>query len=349
MQFDVIIGNPPYQLDDGGYGTSAAPIYQLFVEQAKKLDPRYLSHGHSFALVRWRARGWTSSASRCSPTIACASIDRLSQRIATCFPGVGLKGGVCYFLWDRDNPRAMPSHHAFQGLACLDSQSSAILKRAYDVFIRFNEGLSILKKVVAVESGRSHSLSLPDSKRFDRLVSSSKPFGLETTFKGKAAKAPVTCWSIRTAAWATSPRRSITTGTDLIDKWKVLCRLRRSRAPATETPTHTGSSARHSSESPAPSRTETYLCIGPFDSKSRGRKRRCPTSRVGLTRFLDSPAQAIPGHNAQGLHLRARPRSGPSSGRTRTSTRSTGSPQDEIAFIEKVADGSRSSMDRRRR
>src|SRR5437879_1356663 len=103
------------------------------------------------------------------------------------FPGVGLKGGICYFLWDRDNPGPCRVTTHFKDWP-VSTASRPLLEEGADVFIRFNEGVSILKKVVAVESGESHPAVLPDNKRFDRLVSSRKPFGLDTTFKGKVTK-----------------------------------------------------------------------------------------------------------------------------------------------------------------
>ena len=107
MQFDVIIGNPPYQLDDGGYGTSAAPIYQLFVEKALDLDPRYAVF---VTPSRWMAGG--------------KGLDKYRERMLSDkrlrnivdypklyegFPGVKIRGGISYFLWDRELQRAVRS------------------------------------------------------------------------------------------------------------------------------------------------------------------------------------------------------------------------------------------------
>lgn len=264
MQFDVIIGNPPYQLNDGGYGTSAAPIYQLFVEQAKALEPRYLS---MVIPARWFAGGKGLDEFR-EAMLADNRLRSIADYLsaADVFPGVGLKGGVCYFLWNRDHPGLCDVSTHFKDWP-VSTASRSLLEKGADVFIRFNEGLSILKKVVSVETGESESLLLPENKRFDRLVSSRKPFALETTFKGKATKRAGDVLIYQNGGTGYVARNTVPSGTELIDEWKIY--LGRA-APGTgnrDTYPHRILSTPFIGE-PGSICSETYLCIGPFDTKA---------------------------------------------------------------------------------
>ncbi len=264
MQFDVIIGNPPYQLDDGGFGKSAAPIYQLFVEQAKKLEPRYLS---LVIPARWFAggKGLDDFREAMLADNRLRSIDDYLSA-ADVFPGVGLKGGVCYFLWERDNPGLCRVTTRFKDWP--DSTATRrLLEQGADVFIRFNEGLSILKKVVSVETGQAETLLLPESKRFDRLVSSLRPFGFRTFFRGHQQMRKGDVMVYQNGGTGYVAREEVETGTELLDKWKIYVGR---AAPGTgnrDTYPHRILSTPFIGE-PGSICSETYLCIGPLDSKS---------------------------------------------------------------------------------
>ena len=289
VKFDVIIGNPPYQLSDGGHGRSSSPIYHRFVQQAKKLEPRYLA---MVIPARWFAGGKGLSEFRQSMLTdnrLRAMHDFLSA--SDIFSGIGLKGGVCYFLWDRDSPGACQVTTHFKDWP-VSSASRPLLEKGVDVFIRFNEAISILKKVAAVEIVESKSHSLPESKRFDRLVSSRKPFALTTTFKGKPTKRAGDVLVYQNGGTGYTPKSSITTGTELIDKWKIYVGR---AAPGTgnkDTYPHKIISTPFIGE-PESVSSETYLCIGPFDSRGESESALSYLS-CQFTRFLillHKPAQ----------------------------------------------------------
>lgn len=263
MQFDVIIGNPPYQLDDGGYGKSAAPIYHRFVEQAKKLEPRFLS---MIIPARWFAGGKGLDEFRME-MLSDSRVREINDYLSASdvFPGVGLKGGVCYFLWDRDNPGPCRVSTHFKDWP-VSTTTRPLLEHGADVFIRFNEGLSVLQKVMAVESRSAGTLALPESKRFDGLVSSLRPFGLRTFFKGKVRRGPNDVPVYQNGGIGYIARSKIPAGGELIDKWKVYVGR---AAPGTgnrDTYPHRIISTPFVGEAGSIC-SETYLCIGPLPSK----------------------------------------------------------------------------------
>ncbi len=172
MKFDVIVGNPPYQLSDGGHGASAKPIYHKFVEQAIKLKPRYIS---MIIPARWFAGGRVGELSSFREEMLKDKRIRVMhdfQDARDCFPGVEIKGGVTYFLWDRENEGKCRIHTHY-GNKDVPVSERYLLEKGASTFIRTNEAIPILKKVIdKTESS------------FSELVSANDPFGFDVRIEG---------------------------------------------------------------------------------------------------------------------------------------------------------------------
>ncbi|WP_326547814.1 Eco57I restriction-modification methylase domain-containing protein [Mycolicibacterium sp. ND9-15] len=270
MQFDVVIGNPPYQLDDGGYGTSAAPIYNKFVERALDLAPRYAVF---ITPSRWFAGG--------------KGLDKFRERLLSDrrmrnlvdypklydgFPGVKIRGGVSYFLWDRDYDGPCTIQTMWDGQPV--GEPAARYLDDYDVLVRWNDAVSILDKVRA-----------KSEPTLDERVSSRKPFGLPTNFHGKpnesALKEPVKLYGSQKVTWV--ERQQIQINQPWIHDWKVLMTAVQGTSAAVETkflskPIVAG---------PGTACTETYLVAGRFPSETEA-DRYASYLRTRFVRFLVS-------------------------------------------------------------
>ncbi len=207
MKFDVIIGNPPYQLSDGGgLGRSAMPIYNRFVTQAKMLSPRFLV---MIIPSRWFAGGKGLDEFRKEML----NDDRIRKLVdyensADVFPVVDIVGGVCYFLWERDSHGVCEVTNFYNG-------QPVVSKRQLDefpVFIRHSQAIPIIRKVLAKNDN--------GGKRLSEVVSPRKPFGLPSTYTPK--KTGIPCWFKRRIGLKFADPKDVRDDRNLLNKWKLL-------------------------------------------------------------------------------------------------------------------------------
>lgn len=265
MQFDVIIGNPPYQLNTEGHGNQARPIYHQFVEQARELEPRFLV---MVTPSRWFSGGMGLGDFRKSMLS-----DRHMRNIVDYpklydgFEGVKIRGGISYFLRDSSYNGPCSIQTMWDGRPLGEAVSRYL--DDYDILVRRNEAISILEKV------RQRS-----EPTLDQRVSSQKPFGLATNFKGQrdsaGMTAPIKLFANQHIQYI--ERAEVPINAAWIDRWKVLM----TRIQGTSAAVETKFLSKPMIAGPGTACTETYIVAGHFSSEEEAKR----FARYLRTRFL---------------------------------------------------------------
>lgn len=248
MKFDVIIGNPPYQLNDGGgKGSSAKPIYNNFIEQAKKLNPRFFS---MIIPARWYSGGKGLDDFRES-MLNDKNISHLVDFSDSreCFPGVDIAGGVCYFLRQNIQTNDCYVTTVRKGYVSVSNRSL----NEFEVFVRDNISITIIHKVLKLERNF-----------LERIVSSRMPFGITSNVK-PLKKGEINL--IASSGVGFIDRESVKNSHELIAKWKVL--LSKASNDHGGQPDKDGRRrvfSRIEVMSPNTVCTESYLVVGSYDN-----------------------------------------------------------------------------------
>lgn len=251
MKFDVIIGNPPYQMSDGGNKNSASPIYQRFVQQAKKLNPRYLI---MITPSRWLSGGKGLDAFR-EDMLNDARIRKMVDFINAkdCFPQNSVSGGVNYFLWDRDNPGECEISTVIAGK--YDTRTRKL--NEFDSFVRFNTAVDIIRKIKSKDF-----VSLADS------VSSRNPFGYPTSERGSKTGEPGDLRLTSSTGIGYVPASSLEKGEDLKSGYKVMVsRIVYEHAGEPDKEGKLRVLSKIEVLQPNEVCTDSYLVVGPFGTK----------------------------------------------------------------------------------
>ena len=253
MKFNAIVGNPPYQImDGGGAGTSAITIYNYFVDIAKNINTKYIS---MIMPARWYAGGKGLDGFR-EATLN----DRRFKTIydypnpKDCFPTANISGGICYFLWDRH----YEGDCFFTNIINNNSVSSLRRLNEYDVFIRYNEAISII-----------HKIMLNETNSFMEIVSKRNPFNLDSSVRGaniKTSENKIVVNSSRGIGYINET--SITAGKDRVDKFKVFMgKVLSGHIGETDENGQVKVIATIQKAQPGEVSTDSYLVIGNFSSE----------------------------------------------------------------------------------